>query len=114
MFIPESLSPCACRRDVLLNGRKASRVALHAVQFTARGMALIGLGMQALAQRHGLPLELIRDRMKNNLYAVPPSESLYFLFQVPELDADMHVEIPPAHWRFTVPGQTAEGLAVPA
>lgn len=114
MYIPESLSPCACSREILLNGRRASRVALHTVQFTTRGMALIGLGMLALAERHGLPLELLRDRMKNNLYAAPPCGSLYFLFQVSELDADMHVEIPAAHWRFAVPGKTSESLAVPA
>lgn len=100
MFIPDSLTPCACDRLVLLNGRPTRRVALHAVQFTAQGMALIGEGMLDLADRHGLPVEFVRDRMKNTLYAAPPSESLYFLFRLPELDADVHVEIPNTHWRF--------------
>lgn len=100
MFIPDSLAPCACERPVFLNGRPVRRVALHDVQFTTQGMALLGLGMLAMAERHGLPVELLRDRMKNNLYAAPPSDSLYFLFQIPELEADMHIEVPGTHWRF--------------
>lgn len=102
MYIPNDLAPGACTSQVMLNGRPARRVALHTIQFTMQGMILIGQGMQALADRHGLPVQLLRDSMKYNLFTVPPSESVYFLFNVPELDADMHVAIPAAHWRFVV------------
>ena len=102
MYIPNDLAPGACTSRVVLNGSPARRVALHTIQFTVQGMVLIGQGMLALADRHGLPVQLLRDRMKYSLFTVPPSESLYFLFHVPELDADMHVEIPAVHWRFVV------------
>ncbi|MBI4804830.1 MAG: hypothetical protein HY795_06310 [Desulfovibrio sp.] len=104
MFIPDSLSPCACKRTVTLNGRTAIRVALHTVQFTTQGMAAIGLGMIEMSRTYGIPLGIIRNAMKKNLYSAPPSDSLYFLFHLKELDADMHIEIPPHLWRFTAPG----------
>lgn len=100
MFTHESLSPCACKREVLLNGRPARRVGLDQVQFTPQGMRMIGEGLLTVANEYGIPPQLVKERMKGNLFLAPPSTSLYFLFQLPELEADMHLEIPERYWRF--------------
>jgi hypothetical protein len=100
MFMHESLSPCACKQEVQLNGRSAKRVGLDQVQFTPQGMRMIGEGVLAVANEYGIPPQLVKERMKGNLFLVPPSQSLYFLFQIPELEADMHLEIPTRYWRF--------------
>ncbi len=98
MFTDESF--CGCGGDVKLNNRKAFRVLLFDIQFTERAMLLIGQGIKSFAEEHSLPEFIIKQHMKNKLYFVPPSENLYFLFNVPELGADMHITIPPCHWSF--------------
>ncbi|WP_027720865.1 hypothetical protein [Maridesulfovibrio zosterae] len=98
MFIDESF--CGCGGDVKLNNRKASRVLFFDILFAEEAVILIGLGIKSLAEKHRLPEFLIKQHMKRNLFFVPPSENLYFLFTVPELDADMHITIPPCHWEF--------------
>lgn len=113
MFQIDSLTPCACKPETTLNGREAIPVGLHQVRFTDQGMRMIGQGILALSREHGLPVRLITERMKRQLFAVPPSHSLYFLFHLPELEADMHVEIPQAHWQFIRPDTGEEtGLAL--
>ncbi len=98
MFIDESM--CGCGGEVKLNDRRTSRVSLFEVVFTEKAMILIGLGIKKLAAKHGLPEGIIKQHMKGNLYTAPPSENLYFLFHVPEIDADMHITIPPCHFEF--------------
>ncbi len=97
--------------NIYLNGRKALRVALSEVLFNAEAVRLIGAGILTLSRDFGLPVPLIKKAMSGNLFIVPPSESLYFLFQVDELEADMHVEIPPMYWRFAAPVRTVSELA---
>jgi hypothetical protein len=95
--------------EVYLNGRKATRVALHEVVFNAEAVRLIGAGILTLSREFGLPVPIIKQAMAGNLFIAPPSESLYLLFSVEELEADMHVEIPPMYWRFAAPvGMVAE------
>ncbi|WP_246298914.1 hypothetical protein [Desulfolutivibrio sulfodismutans] len=95
--------------EVYLNGRKATRVGLFDVAFNAEAVRLIGGGILTLSREFGLPIPIIKKAMAGNLFIVPPSESLYFLFQIEELEADLHVEIPPMYWRFASPvGMVAE------
>ncbi|MFW5499452.1 MULTISPECIES: hypothetical protein [unclassified Maridesulfovibrio] len=96
MFIPDSM--CGCAAEIKLNNRDAMRVSLFDVQFTPQAMILIGMGIKKLAAKHGLPEGIIKEHMKGNLFIAPPSKNLYFLFRVPELDADMHITIPPCHF----------------
>jgi hypothetical protein len=98
MFIDESF--CGCGGGVKLNERNASRVLLFDVLFTQQAMILIGLGIKSFSEKHGLPEGIIKQHMKRNLYFVPPSDHLYFLFKIPEIEADMHISIPPCHWQF--------------
>lgn len=95
MFIPDSMCGCA---EVKLNDRETLKVSLFDVQFTQKAMILIGMGIKKMAARHGLPEGIIKQHMKGNLFMAPPSKSLYFLFHVPEIDADMHITIPPSHF----------------
>lgn len=97
MFIDESM--CGCGGNVKLNEREASRISLFDVHFEREAMILIGLGIKKLAAMHGLPEGIIKMHMKGNLFNAPPSKHLYFLFNVPEIDADMHISIPPCHWK---------------
>ncbi len=97
--------------NIYLNGRKALRVALSEVQFNAEAVRLIGAGILTLSREFGLPAPIIKKAMAGNLFIVPPSESRYFLFQVDELEADMHVEIPPMYWRFAAPVGMVSELA---
>lgn len=106
MFMHESLCSCAKGAPVALNGREARRVSLGEVSFTAQGMRMLGQGMIAASLEYGLPMQMLKDAMKGNLFLVPPSSSLYFLFHVQELDADMHIEIPVEFWRFAQTDQT--------
>ena len=103
MFRPEQYAPGAGvgEESVFLNGRPAHAIRLHSVRFSVDGMRMIGEAILAVAQEYGLPEGLIRRRMAGRLYSVPPSPSLYFLFHMPEIEADMHIEIPPAYWRWT-------------
>ncbi len=88
-------------RNVFLNRRKAYHVKLHMVQFTREGMAKLGQFIQESAQHFGLHPKRIMELMVDNLYNVPPNQSLFILFTIPELDADVHVEIPKTFWRLT-------------
>lgn len=97
--------------EVCLNGRKATRVALHEVVFNAEAVRLIGAGILTLSREFGLPVPIIKRAMAGNLFIAPPSESLYLLFSLDELEADMHVEIPPMYWRFAAPVAMVSGLA---
>ncbi len=103
MFRPEQYAPGAGVGEelVYLNGRPANAIRLHSVRFSADGMRMIGEAILAVAQEYGLPEGLIRRRMAGRLFSVPPSPSLYFLFHMPEIEADMHMEIPPTYWRWT-------------
>jgi len=103
MFMHESLCACASEQRVTLNGRQARRLGLDEASLTAQGMRMLGEGMLAVSEEFGLPLPMLKDAMKGNLFLVPPSSSLYFLFRIPELDADMHIEIPAEFWRFNQP-----------
>ncbi len=103
MFMHESLCARGTDHGVLYNGRPAKRLDLGEVRLTAQGMRMLGEGMLAVSAQYGLPLPMLKDAMKGALYLVPPSSSLYFLFQVPELEADMHIEIPAEFWRFNQP-----------
>ncbi|CCO22169.1 hypothetical protein [Maridesulfovibrio hydrothermalis] len=98
MFIDEKM--CGCGGDVKLNDRMTSRISLMDVYFTQEAMIRIGLGIKKLAITHGLPEGIIKQHMKGNLFNAPPSKHLYFLFHVPELEADMHITIPPCHWKY--------------
>lgn len=103
MFRPEQYVPGAGvgEERVFLNGRPAKAIRLHSVRFSADGMRMIGQAILAVSDEYGLPEGLIRRRMAGRLYSVPPSPSLYFLFHMPEIEADMHIEMPPAYWRWT-------------
>ncbi|NDV25533.1 hypothetical protein [Desulfovibrio sp. JC010] len=98
MFIPDSM--CGYSAEVKLNEREAVKISLFEVQFTQKAMILIGMGIKKLAAKHGLPEGIIKEHMKGNLFIAPPSQHLYFLFHVPEIDADMHIAIPPCHYYF--------------
>ena len=98
MFLDESM--CGQSVEVKLNERKTSRVQLWDIHFTEKAMILIGLGIKDISSKYKIPEGIIKLRMKGNLFFAPPSENLYFLFHVPELDADMHITIPPCHWSF--------------
>lgn len=95
MFIPDSMCGCA---QVKLNEREAVKISLFEVHFNREAMILIGMGIKKLAAKHGLPEGIIKQHMKGNLYIAPPSKHLYFLFSVPEIEADMHISIPPNHF----------------
>ncbi|WP_432737593.1 hypothetical protein [Maridesulfovibrio sp. FT414] len=98
MFLDESM--CGCGGKVQLNQRMARRVSLFEVHFKQEAMVLIGMGIKKLSAMHGLPEGIIKKHMKGNLFTAPPSKHLYFLFHVPEIDADMHIAIPPCHFDF--------------
>ncbi|WP_319778895.1 hypothetical protein [Maridesulfovibrio sp.] len=98
MFIPDSM--CGCSEEVMLNHREALRISLFEVHFKREAMILIGLGIKKLAAMHGLPEGIIKKHMNGNLFIAPPSQHLYFLFHVPEIDADMHIAVPPCHYDF--------------
>ncbi len=98
MFIDESM--CGCGGTVKLNDREASRVSLFDIYFEKEAMILIGLGIKKISVMYGLPEGIIKQHMKGNLFNAPPSNHLYFLFNIPEIDADMHISIPPCHWKY--------------
>ncbi len=103
MFYPQDAIGLAAKEspEVFLNNRAAFQVKLHMVQFTREGMARIGQFIQESAQRFGLHPKRIMELMTDSLYLVPPNPSLFILFTVPELDADVHVEIPRVFWRYS-------------
>lgn len=87
--------------NVFFNNRKAYHVKLHMVQFSHDGMVKIGQFIQDAAQRFGLHPMRIKELMADKMYVAPPNQSLYFLFTIPELEADVHVEIPKTFWQYT-------------
>lgn len=103
MFCPQDLVGLSGSKKnvVLLNGRRAYHVKLHMVQFSQVGMAKIGQLINDIGFRFGLHESKVKELMKDRLYTVPPNPSLYFLFNIPELDADIHAEIPRKFWRYT-------------
>lgn len=104
MFYPEDIvssGKASTKQDVYLNNRRAFHVRLHMVQFTQQGMIKIGQFIHDCAERTGFPIFRIKELMHDKMYTVPPNPSLYFLFHIPEMDADVHVEIPKTFWRYT-------------
>ncbi len=103
MFCPQDLTGLSGSKKVgvYLNGRRAYHVKLHMVQFNQRGMVKIGQLIQDISHYYGLHVSRVKELMKDTLYTVPPNPSLYFLFHIPELEADVHAEVPRAFWRYT-------------
>jgi hypothetical protein len=87
-------------KNMFSNIDNATRVQLHMVQFTHEGMLRLGQFIQDAARRLGLPLTRIKESMADTMYVVPPGGRLVFLFSVPELEADVHVELPKKFWRY--------------
>ncbi len=110
MFCPKDLvgTARACEDAVYLNGRRARRVRLHEVQFTDDGMRELGRGMRDICLMYDIPYPRLKEAMAGNLYSVPPNAGLYFLFTLPEIEADMHVEIPAKFWRYADPKMEKE------
>ncbi|NJB66365.1 hypothetical protein GGQ74_000005 [Desulfobaculum xiamenense] len=79
---------------------EAHEVQLADVEFTTNAKYTIGLAVKEIAAHCGmLPHELTR-RMRGRMFWQEATEDLMIVFAVPELEADMMIEIPKGHWRF--------------
>jgi len=78
----------------------AHRVTLADVSLSDSAKYTIGLAVKDIASQLGMfDHELIR-RLRGEMYWLEKSEDLVIIFPVPEIGADMLVEIPQGHWWF--------------
>lgn len=86
--------------DVGNTQQTAHRVYLDEVSFTREAMYTLGLAVKEVAERVGVfPREIIK-KLKGHMYWDERTENLFIVFPVPEIEADMMVEIPRDHWWF--------------
>jgi len=78
----------------------AHRVTLGDVRFSQGAMYTIGLAVKEIAEKCGLFTGELTKRLQGHMYWLEGSESLMILFPVPEIQAEMMVEIPQGHWWF--------------
>ncbi|WP_461211083.1 hypothetical protein [Desulfocurvus sp. DL9XJH121] len=78
----------------------AHRVYLTEVAFSRSAQCTIGLAVKDIAARCGVFAADIVKAMCGHMYWLEKDESLVIVFPVPQLEADMLVEIPRGHWRF--------------
>ena len=78
----------------------AHRVCLTDVSFSRSAMGTIGLAIKDIAAQCGVFPQDITKHMRGHLYWVEDSENLLIIFPIPEIGADMLVEIPEGHWWF--------------
>lgn len=78
----------------------AHRVELGDVQFSKNAQYTIGLAVKEIAERCGLYVGEITKRLTGDMFWLEENESLMIVFPVPEIQADMMVEIPAGHWWF--------------
>ncbi len=75
-------------------------VTLDDVRFSRGAQLTIGFAVKEIAERCGLfPGDLTR-RLRGRMYWMEGSENLMIVFPVPEVEAEMLVEIPRGHWWF--------------
>lgn len=79
---------------------EAHRVFLSDVGFSKNAMSTIGFAIKDIAQKCGVFPHDITSRMQGHMYWLEECESLIIVFPVPEIEADMMVEIPEGHWWF--------------
>lgn len=78
----------------------AHQVLLQDVRFSDNAKCTIGLAVKDIAARCGVFPHDITSRMRGRMYWLEEDESLVIVFPVPDMDADMLVEIPRGHWWF--------------
>ena len=78
----------------------AHRVTLADVSFSDNAKYTIGLAVKDIASQLGMFDHEITRRLVGEIYWLEESEDLIILFPVPEIGADMLVEIPSGHWWF--------------
>lgn len=78
----------------------AHRVTLQDVQFSKNAQYTIGLAVKEIAERCGLYVGEITKKLRGDMYWQEEDESLVIVFPVPEISADMMIEIPEGHWWF--------------
>lgn len=78
----------------------AHRVYLNDVSFSQGAMHTIGLAVKEVAEKCGLFPNEVTKRLRGHMYWLEENESLMIVFPVPEIEADMMIEIPEGHWWF--------------
>lgn len=78
----------------------AHKVYLTDVSFSDNAKYTIGLAVKDIASQLGLFDHEITKRLTGEMYWLEESEDLVIIFAVPEINADMLVEIPRGHWWF--------------
>lgn len=87
---------------------KSHELSLSDVAFTRDAMYTLGLAVKEVASHVGLFPSEITSRMKGRIYWTEGIDILTIIFAVPEIDADMVVEIPKDYWRFRSEPNTAQ------
>jgi len=74
------------------------RLELNEVRFSSQARLTLREATQKIAEYCQLPPEILDKRLDQKLFWLKPSGMLQITIEVPELDADMFIEIPPGHW----------------
>lgn len=86
--------------DELHRESPSVKVQLSHIRVTAQAQATLGMAVQEVSREFGLDTSMLIKRLKGEIYWRPETDSLMFVLNCPELEADMFVEIPEGHWSF--------------
>jgi hypothetical protein len=75
-------------------------LSLSDVSFTRDAMYTLGLAIKEIANYIGVFPNEISSRLDGDLYWTEGIDTLTIVFQVPEIEAEMIIQIPKEHWGF--------------
>lgn len=79
---------------------EAHEVFLADVEFSPNAKYTIGLAVKEVAAHCAMMPKELTSRMHGKMFWVESTRNLVIIFPVPELEAEMMIEIPKEHWRF--------------
>lgn len=85
--------------DLESSGQISHRLSPLDVELSPAAKTTVGMAAQEIALQLEMPLDLIKARTMGKMYWLEPSDELMIVISMPEIEADMFVNIPAGHWR---------------
>ena len=68
------------------------------VSFSERARMTIREAVEKIAEYCRIPAAVLSEKLDQKLFRLEPSGILVISIEVPEVEADMFIEVPPGHW----------------
>jgi hypothetical protein len=87
------------RKEELEQGESITHpIDLAEVSFSEQAQLTMRKAVEHIAEHCDMPPDALSQKLDQKLFWLEPSGILVITIEVPEVDADMFIEIPPGHW----------------